>query len=42
MINFVIDGARLRFDVSLLEVGPSNLKISARMLAVAYRVQGAS
>ncbi len=42
MINFVIEGERLRFDVALREVGPSKLKISARMLAVAHRVEGAS
>lgn len=42
MINFIIDGARLRFDVALREVGPSKLKISARMLAVAHHVGSAS
>lgn len=42
MIGFIIDDDKLRFDVALRHVGPSRLKISARMLAVAHRVQGAS
>ncbi len=42
MISFVLAGERLRFDVGLKQVGPSGLRISARMLAVAHRVQGAS
>lgn len=41
MIGFVISEDKLRFDVALRHVAPSRLKISARMLAVAHRVQGA-
>jgi hypothetical protein len=39
MINFVIADERLRFEVSLKHALASRLKISARMLAAAYRVQ---
>lgn len=42
MINFVVADAKLRFDVLLQHVSPSRLRISARMLAVAHRVQGAT
>ncbi|UUZ46908.1 YfiR family protein [Massilia sp. B-10] len=42
MIHFVIDDERLRFDVLMRHVAPSGLRISARMLAVAHRVRGAS
>lgn len=42
MINFVVADDKLRFDVELRYVGPSRLRISARMLAVAHRVKGAS
>lgn len=42
MISFVLTGERLRFDVGLRHVGPSGLRISARMLAVAHHVQAAS
>lgn len=42
MINFVVSEDRLRFEVALKQVGPSRLRISARMLAAAYRVQQAS
>ncbi len=42
MINFVVSQERLRFDVALKHVNASRLRISARMLAVANRVQGAS
>ena len=42
MISFVLTGDRLRFDVGLRQVGSSGLRISARMLAVAHRVQAAS
>lgn len=42
MVNFVIDGQRLRFEVALDHVAPSRLRISARMLAAALRVEGAS
>jgi hypothetical protein len=40
MINFVVADDKLRFDVALRHVAPSRLRISARMLAVAHRVQG--
>jgi len=39
MINFVIADERLRFEVSLKHAVASRLKISARMLSAAYRVQ---
>lgn len=39
MINFVIADERLRFEVSLRPAQASRLKISARMLSAAYRVQ---
>lgn len=39
MINFVIADERLRFEVSLKPAVASRLKISARMLSAAYRVQ---
>jgi hypothetical protein len=42
MIGFVVSQERLRFDVALKQVNASRLRISARMLAVANRVQGAS
>jgi hypothetical protein len=42
MIRFLIVDERLRFEVALREVTPSGLKISARMLAAAWRVTGAS
>jgi hypothetical protein len=42
MINFVVADDKLRFDVALRAVAPSRLRISARMLAVAHRVQGAT
>jgi len=42
MINFVVDAERLRFDVLMRPVAASGLRISARMLAVAHRVRGAS
>jgi hypothetical protein len=38
MINFVITNDRLRFEVALEPVGQGGLKISARMLAAAYKV----
>ncbi len=31
---------RLRFEVALAQVAPSGLKISARLLAAAWRVTG--
>ncbi|QNA90540.1 YfiR family protein [Massilia sp. Dwa41.01b] len=40
MIHFVLMGDRLRFEVALREVAPSGLKISARMLAAAWRITG--
>lgn len=42
MIGFLIAEDKLRFDVALRNVSPSGLRISARMLAVAHKVQGAS
>ena len=42
MVNFVVAGERLRFEVALDHVAPSRLRISARMLAAALRVGGAS
>ncbi|MDQ1812749.1 YfiR family protein [Massilia sp. CCM 9210] len=42
MIAFVVARDRLRFDVALGQVNSSRLRISARMLAAANRVQGAT
>jgi len=42
MVNFVVADDRLRFEVALPHVTPSRLRISARMLAAAYRVRGVS
>jgi hypothetical protein len=42
MVNFVVVDERLRFEVALAHVAPSRLRISARMLATALRVQGAT
>lgn len=42
MVNFVVAGERLRFEVALDHVAPSRLRISARMLAAALRVGGTS
>jgi hypothetical protein len=42
MINFVVADDRLRFEVALGNVTASRLRISARMLAAAYKVQGSS
>jgi len=42
MINFLVAADKLRFDVALRHVAPSRLRISARMLAVAHKVQGAT
>jgi hypothetical protein len=41
MINFVVADDKLRFDVTLRLVAASRLRISARMLAAAHKVQGA-
>jgi len=38
MINFVITGDRIRFQVALEPVGAARLKISARMLTAAYKI----
>lgn len=38
MVNFVIAGERLRFEIALQPVGLSRLKVSALMLAAAVRV----
>ena len=40
MIRFHMVEERLRFEVALAQVAPSGLKISARMLAAAWRVTG--
>lgn len=40
MIAFIVAGERLRFDVGMAAVGSARLRISARMLAAAHRVQG--
>lgn len=40
MINFVVSGGKLRFDVSLAAVEAAGLKLSSRLLAVARRVAG--
>lgn len=43
MINFVVVGGKVRFEASPKAAGLSNLNISARLLAAAYKVaQGAS
>jgi hypothetical protein len=42
MIRFVVVGQHLRFEIALGQVGPSGLRISARLLAAALRVRGAS
>lgn len=41
MIRFVLADERLRFEVALAPVAAGGLRVSARMLAVARRVQGA-
>jgi hypothetical protein len=40
MVNFVVAGERLRFEVALNQVNAAHLRISARMLAVAHKVMG--
>jgi hypothetical protein len=40
MIRFHMVEERLRFEVALAQVAPSGLKISARLLAAAWRVTG--
>ena len=42
MIRFIMVDQHLRFEVALGPVAPSGLKISARLLAAALRVTGAS
>lgn len=42
IINFVVAEDRLRFDVALKPAATARIRISARMLSAAYRVQGAS
>lgn len=41
IINFVIADDRLRFEVALRQALAAHIRISARMLSAAYRVQGA-
>lgn len=38
MINFVVEGNKVRFDIAVPTAEQSNLKISARLLSVARRV----
>jgi hypothetical protein len=38
MVNFLLAEEKLRFEVNLRPAEPARLKISARMLSVAYRV----
>jgi hypothetical protein len=42
MINFVAVDGKVRFEVAPRAAGQSNLSISARLLAAAYKVAGAS
>jgi hypothetical protein len=42
MVNFVTADDRLRFEVALRPAAGARLKISARMLSAAYKVQGAT
>ena len=42
MINFVVADDKLRFEVALKPVASARMRISARMLSAAYKVQGAS
>ncbi len=42
MIAFVITDNRLRFDVGMRQASGARLRISARMLAAAHHVQGAT
>lgn len=42
IINFVVAEDRLRFEVALKPAATARIRISARMLSAAYRVQGAS
>ena len=39
VINFLVADERLRFEVSLPAAAAARLRISARLLAAAYRVQ---
>ncbi|HJV03304.1 MAG TPA: YfiR family protein [Burkholderiaceae bacterium] len=41
IIHFIIADDKLRFEVALKQALASHIKISARMLSAAYRVQGA-
>lgn len=41
VINFVIDGEKVRFDVALRSAEVNNIKLSARLLTVARKVIGA-
>ncbi|HVO88627.1 MAG TPA: YfiR family protein [Casimicrobiaceae bacterium] len=38
MINFVVDDDKVRFDIALIPVEQGNIRISARLLAVARKV----
>jgi len=40
-INFLVDDGKVRFEVSLPAAERSRVRISSRMLAVAYNVRGA-
>lgn len=40
MINFILEGSKVRFDVNLEAAEPAGLKISSRLLALAKHVKG--
>jgi hypothetical protein len=42
MVKFLVADQRLRFEVAMKPVTAGGLRISARMLAAAYRVRGLS
>ena len=42
MVNFIVADDKLRFEVALKPVAAARMKISARMLAAAYKVQPGS
>ncbi|MDH2433135.1 YfiR family protein [Pokkaliibacter sp. MBI-7] len=42
IINFRLENNRVRFDISLTAARASNLRISSRLLALAYQIRGAT
>jgi hypothetical protein len=40
MVNFILEGSKVRFDVNLEAAEPAGLKISSRLLALAKHVKG--